>query len=140
MSCQKKSILSAYLDGELTQKETNLFQEHLERCPVCSQAYQEFQRLASLLRERPQEDLPLGFFNRLEARIEREKEANAVWQRLELTAKKLVPVFVFLLLITGLISFFPGFSTGIGPEALTDAFADTGESELLFTNFSGGSD
>ncbi len=137
MSCHRRSLVSAYLDGELSQQETYIFQRHLKECQECSQVHREFQRLGISLKERRVEDLPLGFFERLEARIELEREAAAPWQRLELTARRLVPAFVFLLLVAGLISFFPGSFSRTGPEALAEVFAESGESELLFSNYSG---
>ncbi|MCP4143601.1 MAG: hypothetical protein GY755_25495 [Chloroflexi bacterium] len=50
--------LSAYLDDELNNRETQKVEKHLEDCAICQEEYESLQMLSSLLAEAPLPDFP----------------------------------------------------------------------------------
>jgi len=50
--------LSAYLDGELNDREIQKIEKHLEECAICQEEYESLQSLSSLLAEAPLPDFP----------------------------------------------------------------------------------
>ena len=50
--------LSAYLDGELNNREIQKTEKHLEGCPICQEEYASLESLSSLLAEAPLPDFP----------------------------------------------------------------------------------
>ncbi|HHW12338.1 MAG TPA: zf-HC2 domain-containing protein [Firmicutes bacterium] len=100
MNCHRvQSLLSAYLDQELSSEERRLIRNHLFNCPVCAQCFEELSRikifLGSLEPPRPQSNLIDDFFH-YKLRVEDFIETNPwVWgKRLALTA---ACIFLFLL-------------------------------------------
>jgi len=76
--------LSAYLDGELPDKERQEVQEHLKTCETCQQLARELQETASILKDthtpsaEPQVDLT-GVWEEIEARVD---FGPTIWRRM----------------------------------------------------------
>jgi anti-sigma factor RsiW len=62
-------LLSAYLDGELTQAESQLVRVHLEDCAECREAYEELRALTRVARELDFPEPPEERMAELERRI-----------------------------------------------------------------------
>lgn len=70
MECDKaKELLSAYLDGEVTEKERHLLEEHLASCKSCRQELEELRRIVGLVASLPKEAAPEGFAQRTVASL-----------------------------------------------------------------------
>ncbi len=70
MECDKaKELLSAYLDGEVTEKERHLVEEHLDSCKSCRQELEELRRIVGLVASLPKEAAPEGFAQRTVASL-----------------------------------------------------------------------
>ena len=70
MECDKaKELLSAYLDGEVTEKERHLLEEHLDSCKSCRQEFEELRRIVGLVASLPKEAAPEGFAQRTVASL-----------------------------------------------------------------------
>lgn len=72
MNCNKVSqLLSAYMDGELMGYEHRHINQHLQRCPRCSNEYEgllQMKRMLSAMRLRePSEDLSVSIIHRVTA-------------------------------------------------------------------------
>ena len=83
--CRKsQKLLSAYVDGMLSEKAKKSFAVHLDSCPECRKALQEMELLCKLLREFPEKDPGLGFETAILSRV-REKKTEVValrsWSR-----------------------------------------------------------
>ncbi|MBI4297524.1 MAG: zf-HC2 domain-containing protein [Chloroflexi bacterium] len=57
----RRELLSSYLDGRLTEGEAQKLEEHLQRCPGCTQEMEEVRKTVRLLRALPQVSLPRSF-------------------------------------------------------------------------------
>ncbi len=83
--CRKnQKLLSAYVDGMLSEKAKKSFAAHLDFCTECRKALRETELLRELLREFPEKDPGLGFETAILSRV-REKKTEAVvlrgWSR-----------------------------------------------------------
>jgi len=101
MNCRKaeKEVLKS-VDGRLDRRATELLGKHLEACPGCRKAGQDYRVMFSLLRD-GRADAPLpGFWERLEPRLREEREIVPLlfWERLSLRA---IPVFLALVVLAG---------------------------------------
>jgi len=66
MTCKKlRNKLSAYLDGELKNREKRKVQSHLRQCQVCREQLGQLQKIAILMQNLPSQKAPTD----LEARI-----------------------------------------------------------------------
>jgi len=106
MNCRKaeKEVLKS-VDGRLDRRATELLGKHLEACPGCRKAEQDYRVMFSLLRD-GRADAPLpGFWERLEPRLREEREIVPLlfWERLSLRA---IPVFLVLVALIGGVLFF----------------------------------
>jgi len=106
MNCRKaeKEVLKS-VDGRLDRRATELLGKHLEACPGCRKAGQDYRVMFSLLRD-GRADAPLpGFWERLEPRLREEREIVPLlfWERLSLRA---IPVFLVLVALIGGVLFF----------------------------------
>jgi hypothetical protein len=62
MECgETKELLSAYLDGEVTEKERKLIESHLASCPSCASELEDLRRVVGLVAALPREAVPEGF-------------------------------------------------------------------------------
>ena len=100
MNCHRvQSLLSAYLDQELSSEERRLIRNHIFKCPVCAQCFEELSRikkyLGSLEPPRPQINL-LDDFLYCKLQVNDSVDTNPwIWGKgLTLTA---ACIFLFLL-------------------------------------------
>ncbi len=77
MNCEnRKIILSAYLDGEVTAEEKREIEEHLKKCSVCSNELKKLQKISSLLKEPPKIKLSSQFEKRLKEKLNISSESD----------------------------------------------------------------
>ncbi|PIP16720.1 MAG: hypothetical protein COX46_00490 [bacterium (Candidatus Ratteibacteria) CG23_combo_of_CG06-09_8_20_14_all_48_7] len=70
MDCKNKKImLSAYRDGELSEEERREIEKHLKACSVCTEELKEIQKLSSLIKEVPEIKTSPQFEDRLKERL-----------------------------------------------------------------------
>lgn len=79
ISCEQISpLLSAYLDGELSQAERESVEWHLKECEVCRSELKELQEAKRFALQLSEVQPPLSLRQRIMARVEREKECQTV--------------------------------------------------------------
>lgn len=64
--------ISGYLDGTLTPEELDQVQKHLEHCEICSAILDSTRNILILTADERVFELPLGFSERLHARLDEE--------------------------------------------------------------------
>ena len=64
--------ISGYLDGTLSQEVLEQVQKHLEHCEICSAILDSTRNILILTADKRVFELPLGFSERLHARLEAE--------------------------------------------------------------------
>ena len=82
--CRKnQKLLSAYVDGMLSEKAKKYFTGHLDSCPECRQALKELELLRELLREFPEKHPGPGFETAILSRVREKPEvaASRSWSR-----------------------------------------------------------
>ena len=67
--------ISGYLDNNLGAAERNEVQKHLEHCEICSAILDSTRNILILTADQRVFELPLGFSERLHARLEAEMQA-----------------------------------------------------------------
>lgn len=101
MNCRKADqLLQRSFDGRLAGREPELLAGHLQACPACRKAEEEYRALFGLLRDgRDAAPLP-GFWERLEPRLREETELVPLlfWERWSLRA---IPLFLILVILLG---------------------------------------
>jgi hypothetical protein len=104
MECTRtENLLSAYLDGDLPEREREGFSKHLRQCPRCAGEEKALKETLSLLRNLPAEKAPPGLLDGVRRRIGQEKETVPLWKKLFLPAHIKIPleaaavVLIFLL-------------------------------------------
>ncbi len=64
MTCQEfRSLIDAYLDGELDTASSEAMRAHLSGCRSCQEEYQDSQRLLAILKHIPDHDPPPGYWD-----------------------------------------------------------------------------
>jgi len=72
MECEGiKELLSAYLDGELTEEESGTVRAHLERCPDCRREIEQFRKVSALYRDLDDPEPPADLEKRVLAEVGR---------------------------------------------------------------------
>ncbi|MFH2069103.1 MAG: zf-HC2 domain-containing protein [Candidatus Omnitrophota bacterium] len=82
--CRKnQELLSAYVDGMLSEKVKKYFTGHLDSCPECQKALQELELLRKLLREFPEKHPGPGFETAILSRVREKSEVTSLrsWLR-----------------------------------------------------------
>jgi predicted anti-sigma-YlaC factor YlaD len=69
--------ISGYLDNDLQDSERNEVQKHLEHCEICSAILDSTRNILILTADERVFELPLGFSERLHARLDEEMEPIA---------------------------------------------------------------
>jgi predicted anti-sigma-YlaC factor YlaD len=69
--------ISEYLDGTLAPEVLELVQKHLEHCEICSAILDSTRNILILTADERVFELPLGFSERLHARLEEEMKSIA---------------------------------------------------------------
>ena len=112
-------LLEKYFDQEATVEERSLVEEHLPRCPICSEALRSMENLRDLIKLPVEDAVQKEDFQRVWENIRkgiRPKERSAWWETLlprvdlsDLFRRKVwIPAaaaIVILILITGLLLF-----------------------------------
>ncbi len=106
MNCRKaEKLLLRSIEGRLDERGRRLLAKHLEACPACRKAGEEYRSMFSLLKNgRDAAPLP-RFWERLEPRLREETELVPLlfWERWSLRA---IPVFLTLVILLGGFLFF----------------------------------
>jgi TonB family protein len=77
MNCRKvKKLLSPYLDNQLSKKEQQLIQEHLNICPKCQQELKELKNLVSALKKMDSYPVPEEIMAKVDNYIQKKKETR----------------------------------------------------------------
>ncbi|MGD2245949.1 MAG: hypothetical protein PVI11_05310 [Candidatus Aminicenantes bacterium] len=101
MDCKKceRSILRA-LDGRITSHEKKELDEHLQKCPLCSVAQEEYRIILNSLKEKDFPEPKPYFEERLKAKLKERKvsEPWTVWKQWGIRA---IPVSLVLILLFG---------------------------------------
>ncbi len=93
MECTRtENLLSAYLDGDLPEREREGFAEHLRQCPLCAGEEKALKETLSLLRNLPAEKAPPGLLEGVRRRIGQEKETVPLWKKLFLPLHIKIPL------------------------------------------------
>jgi len=95
MECTRtEDLLSAYLDGDLPERDREDFEGHLRQCPRCAGEEKALKETLSLLRNLPAEKAPAGLLEEVRRRIgqEQEKETVPLWKKLFLPAHIKIPL------------------------------------------------
>lgn len=105
MDCKKIGILlSAYVDGEVTDKEKNLVENHLKVCEACRRTVSEFTGVHTLYQDMAvKEPLP-GFRQRVTQRLEKKPRLGFPGLSWSLPKLAYVVPFALLILVVGIIS------------------------------------
>jgi len=70
MECEGiKELLSAFLDGELTEEESSAVRAHLERCPDCRKEIEAFRKVSALYRDLEDPEPPADLEERVLAEV-----------------------------------------------------------------------
>ncbi len=69
--------ISGYLDDTLPQETKELVQRHLDHCEICSAIFDSTRNIIVLMADDRVFELPVGFSERLHARLEREINPGA---------------------------------------------------------------
>ena len=93
MECTRtEDLLSAYLDGDLPERDREDFEGHLRQCPRCAGEEKALKETLSLLRNLPAEKAPAGLLEGVRRRIGQEEETVPLWKKLFLPAHIKIPL------------------------------------------------
>jgi len=79
MKCPKTEHISAYLDGELEEKDRASLQSHLPNCTRCAQTVEEMRSLRASFAQVERHPAPYGFATRVIARTADLEKKRAPW-------------------------------------------------------------
>lgn len=98
MRCSKTKLASPYIDGELSEKDRRLFEEHMPACPECASRVEAYQKTRGLFSHVERYQAPYGFATRVMVQTAA-REKNKVW-RLFPAMVKFAEVAVVLVMIS----------------------------------------
>jgi len=129
MSClETQEILSAYIDGEINEKQQKLVSDHLKDCKRCRQLYEELLAVSNLFSdvaiEEPPDDLVTNIMSQI-SMIERDQKVVKLQKK-----KKVGPSWQWRKIAAGLAIFFISLAVGILP-LITHNLAMDSPLELL---------
>ena len=79
MNCEQMTLLmSAWLDGELSEMEERQMKEHLEQCPECRELMEQLQALHTSFSDLEEIPAPEGFADSVMERIARESKPKVI--------------------------------------------------------------
>jgi len=112
MSCETfRSLLSAFVDGELTNPQKSLFLAHAESCIECNLSLSEFRQLKRMLKELKPATVSSSFDSRMRLLIERENALmQKPWHRIKLFLRDNAVAFVTVPAVAALIAAFVYFN------------------------------
>lgn len=77
MNCNHiQTLISAYLDGEMSGREMQMVRSHLHRCPSCSAELEFARQMKETVSQGPFAEPPSGFEDRLFAHVLKEEPKN----------------------------------------------------------------
>jgi hypothetical protein len=123
MDCARtEDILSAYLDGDLPEREREEVALHLRTCPRCAEEERALRETVSLLRSLPVEKAPPGLLQGVRRHIGEENAAEPLWKKLFLPAHVKIPleaaaVVLVFLLVYGIQKQIPATKSPASPPA-----------------------
>jgi len=82
--------ISAYIDGELSEKERRDLEAHLATCPRCAEELRSLQRLKTLMGKKEPMKAGAFFWTRLAAALEDQQRAEMTWRGLASLTKRFV--------------------------------------------------
>lgn len=78
MDCNMvRDNLSLYMDNELDEEEKALLEEHINACPECKKELEDYKKIQDVLRQLPDEELPVGYCKRLHNLLKAETNNEA---------------------------------------------------------------
>ncbi len=98
MRCPKIKRISAYLDGEMDQREKTLLESHLQECVQCARGLEEMRKVHGLFADVERQRAPYGFSARIVTRAAAQTERGPRWVLSVLT--KFAEVVAILAVIT----------------------------------------
>jgi anti-sigma factor RsiW len=84
----ENELISAYLDGELSEQEARALREHISSCPACREEHAGLRATKSLLARAPRRAMPPELVAQIEARLTR-----PLWKRMR---DRILPPFTVL--------------------------------------------
>ncbi len=97
MKCEELAmLLSAYVDGEVSNEERQTVVHHLQMCELCRTTVVEFSRLHRLYQEMEIQEAPPGFRQRVTQRLESMPRVVFTWR---------IPRLVYAISLAGLLLF-----------------------------------
>ena len=107
MKCsQIRTMISQYVDDELSADEKKVFAFHIQNCPACKEELEEIQSVHQLFASVERFPAPSGFTTRVMANLET-KEPSWLWQLFTLRPFFLRAVevaFALIIMIIGVVS------------------------------------
>lgn len=80
--CEHGIRVQAFHDGELSPEQAGQLEQHLRRCPICSQELRELEDLSRQIQELGHAELPAGLLDRLEERVSGASSGDAALARI----------------------------------------------------------
>ncbi len=102
MRCPKTKLISSYVDGELSAREKDLFESHINKCRECAGELKELQKIHGLFAGAETFKAPHGFSTRVLANI-RKKETRRFGEFFHILAKSAEGFAVLVLILVGII-------------------------------------
>jgi len=134
MKCDEIEILiSAYIDGEVTEEEKRIVEEHLCDCGACRKTLDEFSGLHTLSQELEVQEAPPGFRQRVTQRISEKPWIAFWWRRLPRLA---YASFALLLVFSAAIITLHVYQTWNQASPDIDVYAE----DILFNQLVAGED
>lgn len=93
-----QQLLSAFADGELSNEEVSLVQNHLQQCKECETTLQVLRRMRDEIRSAAQMELPSNFAQQL-LRTIRQQQQYVAGTALDLFARRLVLAMVVIVFV-----------------------------------------
>lgn len=101
-----KKLIEDYLENSLSHEQSLQLEAHIQDCPDCSKYMKEMQVLQDLIKGLEEEELPLGFNARLQARLLEVREDEAVQNQQKNSKQILVPKKSLVKWIAGIAAIF----------------------------------
>lgn len=102
MGCSKTKLISPYSDGELSTRERDLLESHINKCHECAGELEELQKIRELFASAEIFKAPHGFSTRVLANI-RERETRKVRGFVHVFTKSVEGFAVLVLIVAGII-------------------------------------
>ena len=118
MSCQEiQDLLSAYIDGEVTQKQQSLISDHLKDCQECFKLYQELKVINGFFLNETEVEPPGHLAKDIMSEIHKIEKSEKVENVIPITKekKKMNSTWQWRKVAAGLVIFFISLAVGVLP-------------------------